>query len=39
VTLGSEKTFVISELATGCCSLHPLHRIDLRTFLEIQKSL
>lgn len=25
MTLGSEKTFVISELATGCCSLHPLH--------------
>lgn len=27
MTLGSEKTFVINELATGCCSLHPLHPI------------
>ncbi len=25
MTPGSEKTFVINELATGCCSLRPLH--------------
>ncbi len=27
MTPGSERTFVINELETGCCSHHPLHQI------------
>jgi hypothetical protein len=39
VTHGSEKTFVINELATGCCSLHPLQHIDFQITEEARESL
>ena len=36
MTLGSEKTFVINELATGCCSHRPLH-IEFSQVVDLKK--